>query len=96
MKKTLKTISVILTVTGLLSSCQKTDSLSQTEEYSPESVILEEQYYEKTEGQTVLGDAIDIPYSIENLLTAYNNLPTSTKSLIDEKDIKPTHYYVKY
>lgn len=96
MKKELLSQAVILLVSGLLSSCQKTDSLSQTEEYSPESVILEEQYYEKTEGQTVLGDVIDIPYSIENLLTAYNNLSTSTKSQIDVEDIKPTHYYVRF
>ena len=49
-----------------------------------------------TEGQTVLGDVIDIPYSIENLLKAYDNLPAQTKSQINPNDIQPTHYYVRF
>ena len=50
-----------------------------------------------TEGQTVLGDVIDIPYSIENLLKAYDNLPAQTKSqinpnlLVDEFDVVANH-----
>ena len=60
------------------------------------TVIESDNEFITTEGQTVLGDAIDIPYSIENLLKAYENLPAQTKSEIDPKDIQPTHYYVRF
>lgn len=49
-----------------------------------------------TEGQTVLGDTINIPYSIENILKTYENLPVQTKSVMNLNDIKPTHYYVRF
>ena len=48
------------------------------------------------EGQTVLGDVIDIPYSIDNLLVAYENLPIETKSQINLSYIQPTHYYIRF
>lgn len=48
------------------------------------------------EGGIVLGQTIEIPYSIENLTKAYNNLPPATRSVIDLSAIKPTHYYVRF
>ena len=49
-----------------------------------------------TEGATVLGEAIDIPYSMDNLKKAYALLPESTKSILDFTLINPTHYYVRF
>lgn len=46
--------------------------------------------------QTVLGDTIEIPYTISNLLKALESLPIETKSQINPKDIYPTHYYVRF
>lgn len=49
-----------------------------------------------SEDQTVLGDIIEIPYSMENLKLAYDNLPVQLRSEISIEDLKPTHYYVRF
>lgn len=48
------------------------------------------------EASTVLGDTIEIPYSIENLTKALEYLPPETKATIREEDYAPTHYYVRF
>lgn len=84
---------LLLAYVGII-SCQKIDC---PEMPSCESISLNpEATFITTENQTVLGDVIEIPYSIDNLLKAYESLPPSTKSEINPQDIKPTHYYVRF
>ena len=95
MNKTCNIIMTIIISTCFL-ACQKAEEtqLVLNEDRFVEGK-LEKEFF-TTEGYTVLGDVIDIPYSIENLLKAYENLPAHTKSQIDPNDIKPTHYYVRF
>ena len=46
--------------------------------------------------QTILGDTIEIPYTVDNLLKALEYLPSDTKALINKQDICATHYYVRF
>ena len=52
--------------------------------------------YSFSEGPTILGKEISIPYSIDNLRAAFDLLPPKTKSGHSKEDIQPTHYYVKF
>ena len=52
--------------------------------------------YSFSEGPTVLGKDISIPYSIDNLRAAFDLLPQDTKSGYTIEDIQPTHYYIKF
>ena len=54
------------------------------------------QEFKTTDGHTILGEKIEIPYTIDNLLKAFELLPTETKSQIDMSKIKATHYYVRF
>ncbi|MBQ9451176.1 MAG: hypothetical protein IJU34_07705 [Bacteroidales bacterium] len=56
----------------------------------------EEMLYQFVEAQTVLGDKIEIPYTVDNLRKALELLPPETKSAITEEDFSPTHYYVRF
>ena len=87
---------MVISIISSLIACQKAEEtqLVFDENISGEIGLMEE--FVTTEGQTVLGDVIDIPYSIENLLKAYENLPAQTKSQISPDDIQPTHYYVRF
>jgi len=64
------------------------------------STNIQEDYsdyeYSFSEDETVLGDVISIPYSIENLRKAFDSLPQETKAGYTEEDIQPTHYYVRF
>ena len=85
-----------LSIISSLIACQKAE---ETQLVFDENIFHETDLvgeFVTTEGQTVLGDVIDIPYSIENLLKAYENLPAQTKSQINPEDIQPTHYYVRF
>lgn len=94
--KQLKYISIVISIIICTISCQTFDEVQVLFENSmPDEFALENDFV-TTEGQTVLGNVIDIPYSIENLLKAYENLPDQTKSQIDPDTIKPTHYYVRF
>lgn len=75
-------------------SCSEKDDFAYSVE---ENTVVEktETQYVFREGQTVLGDVIDIPYSIENLKRAMNSLPPETRSSV-EKEIVPTHLYVRF
>lgn len=87
---------MVISIISSLIACQKAEEtqLVFDENISGEVGFMEE--FVTTEGQTVLGDVIDIPYSIENLLKAYDNLQVQTKSQINPNDIQPTHYYVRF
>lgn len=94
MNPKLRILCLVFADLVVFASCQKESELSSISEnmFSEKA----ETDFVTTEGQTVLGDVIDIPYSIENLLKAYDNLPAQTKSQIDLEDIQPTHYYVRF
>lgn len=86
---------LIALATGL-TACQK-DIIDPTKDPDTDRIPSEETIqYTFHEGQTVLGDKIEIPYSIDNLKKALKNLPAETKALIDESEIQPTHYYVRF
>lgn len=93
MNPKLRILCLVFADLVVFASCQKESELSSISEnmFSEKA----ETDFVTTEGQTVLGDVIDIPYSIENLLKAYDNLPAQTKSQIDLEDIQPTHLIVK-
>lgn len=78
---------------AVLSSCQRIEISTPI---NGRDVCETETEFVTKEGQTVLGDVIDIPYSIDNLLVAYENLPIETKSQINLSDIQPTHYYIRF
>lgn len=54
------------------------------------------QTYTHSEGETILGDKIEIPYTVENLLKAMDLLTPETRSQINIEDIYATHYYVRF
>lgn len=86
MKKKLSYIFILL-----LCSCTSIDIL--TTEYDSDNSYTG---HLLKEGQVILGEQIQIPYSIDNLMLAYNSLPSETRATIDTTLIKPTHYYVKF
>ena len=91
-----KLISVLVVMAAGLTACQK-DIIDPTKDPDTDRIPSEETtQYSFHEGQTVLGDKIEIPYSIDNLKKALKNLPAETKALIDESEIQPTHYYVRF
>lgn len=83
-------------ITTCLIACQKVDEPKQIVGEGEQDIVENENGFIATESQTILGEVIDIPYSVENLLKAYENLPAQTKSQIDPAAIQPTHYYVRF
>ena len=49
-----------------------------------------------TDGMTVLGKQLENPYSVTNMRRAFANLPSITRSGVDETQIETTHFYVKF
>ena len=45
---------------------------------------------------TIIGQQLKNPYSVENMRKALNNLPLNTRNGLTDRDIQPTHYYVKF
>lgn len=79
----------------LVVGCTNVLSIPQEENLEPIHKLPDYEY-NFSEGQTVLGEQIDIPYSIENLRRAFASIPAETKVGYTENDILPTHYYVKF
>lgn len=89
MKKIIIASAMIL---AIFVSCDNKIDLIEEERERCQSEIQ----YTFSEGQTVLGKTIEIPYTIENLLKALDQLPPETKAAIREEDFAPTHYYVRF
>ena len=51
---------------------------------------------ESNDGVIILGKRLENPYSLKNMKQAFKNLAPQTRNGIQEKDILPTHYYVKF
>ena len=45
---------------------------------------------------TIIGQQLKNPYSVENMRKALNNLPLNTRNGFTDRDIQPTHYYVRF
>ena len=83
-------IRVMLFLPLFLLSCGKMMTMSEP------LTRIEGTSYQFEEAQTVLGERIEIPYTIENLKKALELLPPETKAAISESDFNPTHYYVRF
>ncbi len=87
----MKKISVLSVLLILLSACQKErlpiDDSSLDDKLASEEVLF--QY-------AVIGEKHKNPLDIKNVISAFNQLPISTKSGINVEDIKPTHKYVAF
>ncbi len=91
-----KCLFTILFVSGILISCHKETVYSNIDLESDSSVMDAKIDYCCTDGEMVLGDKIEIPYSIENLKKAFYRLPLETRSSISIENIVTTHYYVRF
>lgn len=72
------------------------------------TMILEESQTEDDSGKIVVGDSLDIPYTVANMQTAFDNLifnlkSTSKQSKLaktfkdgDDIEILPSHYYYRF
>jgi hypothetical protein len=91
MKNLKLNFAVILALLITISGCQKDDILTE-----PITVPEESQFQE---GMIHLGKKLENPYTVENMLKAYNNLKgdSQLKSTNDtESDIEVTHLYVRF
>ena len=76
----------------IFTSCSKEKIAWEHEETpSPNTSITE-----SNDGVIILGKRLENPYSLKNMKQAFENLAPQTRNGIQEKDILPTHYYVKF
>ena len=92
----MKKITILLTTTVFISvfiGCRK-DEFTTNE--LPEQVSLQQKdEFAFKDGQMILGEKLENPYSVENMQIAYNNLRAENK-LKSEMKIETTHYYVRF
>lgn len=92
----MKKITVLLTTIVFMSvfiGCRK-DEFTTSE--LPEQVSLQQKdEFAFKDGQMILGEKLENPYSVENMQIAYNNLRVENK-LKSEMNIETTHYYVRF
>ena len=87
--------TTILLLIILVSGCENDLGLGTEERHESLEILSNNGYYFH-EGQTILGDKIEIPYSIENLRKAFSSIPIETRVGMSVEDIQPTHYYVRF
>lgn len=92
----MKKILISLVVTSVVLSCTNDSIMKQSNNVMDNNSFNDISYVLSSNGQTILGDKFEIPYSVENLIKALDNLPTETKSMIDPNEIYATHYYVRF
>lgn len=91
-----KLFYVLLVCSTAFAGCQKAEIIT-SENHSTEPALTSVQdSYRYNEGSIVLGKQIEIPYSVSNLKKALELVSPETRSAINEDDIVPTHYYVKF
>lgn len=91
-----KIFYVLLACSAAFAGCQKAEIIT-SENHSTEPALTSVQdSYRYNEGSIVLGKQIEIPYSVSNLKKALELVSPETRSAINEDDIVPTHYYVKF
>lgn len=90
MRNLTRTLTVVLFSFLVFSSCQK-------EEILDTPVNTDKQT--ESDGEIVLGNKIENPYSIENMKKAYESLQSQGQlksASVDEEIIEPTHFYVRF
>jgi len=90
MRDLTRTLTVVLFALLVFSSCQKEEMLDNP---------LNSDIQTDSDGEIVLGNKIENPYSIENMKKAYKSLQSQRQlksALIDEEVIEPTHLYVRF
>lgn len=92
----MKKILISLVVISVVLSCTNDSIMKQSNNVMDNNSFNDISYVLSSNGQTILGDKFEIPYSVENLIKALDNLPTETKSMIDPNEIYATHYYVRF
>ena len=93
--KKLLSITISLVSVFLVVGCSDDLSMPLADNHG-QIEIMSDYEYKFSEGQTILGEQIEIPYSVENLRRAFDAIPNETKAGFKEEDIQPTHYYVKF
>jgi len=82
-------LACALVLSFVLSSCTK-------EDYSPKNIEVEDVFNNfQDEGQIVLGQKLEDPYSLKNIEQAYSNLKSSNSGAPDI-DLTPTHKYLRF
>lgn len=87
----MKKYSIVIMLIYFLSACQ-TDSLNKTDWPLNGKSAYEEVIFQ----HAVIGERIENPLDIKNVISAFNQLPLSTKGGVNEGDIKPTHKYLAF
>lgn len=79
-------------------SCQKESGISESEQTpaNEQQILRQDPEYVYNEGPMVMGEKIEIPYSVSNLRKALQNVSPETRAVIPEESIVTTHYYVKF
>lgn len=86
----------ILTLAAIMVSCQQSEIVPEEITTNQYPEIISDKEYVYNEGPMVMGEKFEIPYSVENLKKALENVSAETKALIPESSIVTTHYYVKF
>ena len=76
----------------VFTSCSK-EKVTWEDENNP---IPDIPIMESSDGLMILGKQLENPYSLKNMKQALANLAPKTRSEVQEEDIQPTHYYVKF
>lgn len=74
----MKKILISLVVTSVVLSCTNDSIMKQSNNVMDNNSFNDISYVLSSNGQTILGDKFEIPYSVENLIKALDNLPTET------------------
>lgn len=94
-----KIFTLVMVLSAMLTvSCQKESGISEREQ-SPaneQQILCQDPEYVYNEGPMVMGEKIEIPYSVSNLRKALQNVSPETRAAIPEESIVTTHYYVKF
>ena len=89
----MKKFVCLIMLTGLIFSfvgCHKDEFVT---ERLPEDITQEKVFFK--DGQMILGEKLENPYSVENMQKAYDNLQEENK-LKSGVTIEATHYYVRF
>lgn len=89
----------VILILGILVACSCAKETMEGIGHNDDLVTFEENsssQFAITDGQTILGEQIQIPYTVTNLLKALALLPAETRSQINSDEIYATHYYVKF
>lgn len=86
-----KTIALLAFLLASFTACQKTSMTtgmsSEKSDYFGDEILFQ---------HAVIGERHQNPLEMKNVISAFNQLPASTKSGFTEEDIKPTHKYVAF